>query len=232
MKAPEQIHNHPRRKWRAPDREWLEAQTESSRELAERLGCSLWLVNEWKRKAGMRQPVALSDDPRAPERIGQGCGARFVGATREWLYQQYVTLDKSMRQIGQDVGISATGVKVWLDKFGIPARTDSECHERHSERMSGDGNPAWNGGTAQNYQRRVLQESGRPCRCEWCGASNRLQVHHRDHNRENGDLSNLTWLCGPCNRMEAQLHALQERGHVVVMVDAEAHRIVIEFTQF
>lgn len=236
MKAPEKVHNHPRRKWWPPDREWLEHQVwelgKSGRQIADELGCSAWLVNEWKRNGGLRKPIAISDDPGAPRRIGFGCGARFVGITREWLYRQYVELDKSMRDIGGEVGISANGVKVWLEKFDIPVRTEKQCHERHSDRMSGSGNPAWNGGTARNYQARLLRESGRSYICEWCGATKRLQVHHRDHDRENGDLSNLAWLCGPCNRMEAQLWALQQNGRAEVMIDTDAHKIVIEFTQF
>lgn len=236
MKAPEKVHNHPRRRWWPPDCEWLEHQVyalgKSGRQIAKEIGCSAWLANEWKRNAGLREPVAISDDPGAPKRIGFGSGARFVGVTREWLYRQYVELDKSMRDIGSEVGISATGIKVWLEKFGIPVRTEEQCHERHSERMSGKGNPAWNGGTAQNYQKRILKDSGKPKVCEWCGATKRLQMHHMDHDRENSDIDNLTWLCGPCNRMEAQLWALQQNGRAVIMIDTDAHKIVIEFTQF
>ena len=36
--------------------------------------------------------------------------------------------------------------------------------------------------------------------CERCGVAERLEVHHRDHDRTNNDPANLETLCGPCHR--------------------------------
>lgn len=101
-------------------------------------------------------------------------------------------------------------------------------NERHSKRMSGSGNPAWKGGTARNYHANVV--ASRPQFCEWCGTTDDLQVHHRDHNPKNGDPDNLALLCGTCNRLESHLRALWESGRAEVLIDGEERRIEIRFS--
>lgn len=85
--------------------------------------------------------------------------------------------------------------------------------------MSGEGNPAYNGGTCRNYHKNVLLKSGKARRCIWCSTMDDLQVHHIDHDKHNGNADNLDWLCGPCNRMEAQIHALVEAGRATMKIE-------------
>lgn len=40
--------------------------------------------------------------------------------------------------------------------------------------------------------------------CSRCGSTNRLTIHHKDHNHNNNDPSNLVCLCRSCH---ASLHA-------------------------
>jgi len=158
---------------------------------------------------------------------GTGGGVRWGAVTREWLLKEYVEADKSAKQIADEIGSTGHTVWVWLRKFGIPTRTRRETNKRHSERMSGNGNPAWNGGTARNYHHNALAKSGRSRACEWCGHDQDLQVHHRDHDKYNGDLANLAWLCGPCNRLEAQLWQLEAEGRATMTL--EDGRLIIAF---
>ena len=166
---------------------------------------------------------------KAPMRYYQSRRARYELPDREWLEHEYWGLNKSLNEIAIEIGgsLCRQTIQHWLRRFGIPARTRQDRNERHSHRMSGSGNPAWNGGTAQNYHARVVAK--RPHICEWCGTTEKVQVHHRDHNKRNGDPDNLGFLCGTCNRLEAGLRALQERGRANVLVDKTEHRIEIRF---
>ncbi len=162
----------------------------------------------------------------APVKKGNGAQARFSGVTKEWLEYQYIELDRTMREIGAEIGASQNAVKDWLDKYGL-SKPKAWLGLRHSQRMSGDGNPAYTNGYSWRYQRNVLRGTFKPRRCIWCGAMDDLQVHHVDHNKHNGNAENLEWLCGPCNRMEAQLYALTRAGRATVVI--EESKITITF---
>ena len=152
---------------------------------------------------------------KAPVKLKQGQRVRFEHPDREWLYHHYIVLDKTCREIAEEVGTTFATIAAWCRQYEL-TRSRDERNRRHSRAMTGKGNPAWNGGTSENYQRQLLRHSDKPHRCIWCGATKRLQVHHVDHDRDNGDLDNLEWLCGPCNRMEAQIHALERAGRATV----------------
>ena len=117
---------------------------------------------------------------KAPKQVRFGQRVRYEGLTKEWLEHEYIVEDKTLRQIAEELGATPKAVHVWAQKFGL-VKPKAHIHARHSERMTGEGNPAWSGGTAQNYQRRLLERSDKPYRCIWCGATKRLQVHHMDH---------------------------------------------------
>ena len=93
--------------------------------------------------------------------------------------------------------------------------------------MSGKNNPAWVNGNSNRYQKRKLRRSGLPEVCQWCGTEDNTEIHHIDHDRANHDLSNLTWLCGTCNKLEAYLRLLEQSGQAEVL--KETNRITIKF---
>ncbi len=78
--------------------------------------------------------------------------------------------------------------------------------------FSGPSHPLWAGGVSK--YREILIESGRQVLCRMCGEIDIrvLVVHHRDRNRRNSDVENLTWVCFNCHRL---IHkhgvSLQER---------------------
>lgn len=51
--------------------------------------------------------------------------------------------------------------------------------------------------------RSILRRSGKKMTCEVCGNNDIrvLIVHHKDQNRSNNDVSNLTWLCCNCHQL-------------------------------
>ena len=232
MKAPLQV-NRGNRKWEPPDQEWIEYQFialgRSARQLAQDVGCSGWVTQQWIKRAGLRKPRAILDDPGAPQICGYGDSARFVNVNRAWLCRQYIELDKSSNQIAEELGTSAFIVCKWLKKYDVPVRNAEMRRKRHSKRMSGAGNPAWNGGTAQQYQKRRLIESDQPKQCEWCGTIEELFMHHRNHDRSDGALSNLTWLCRWCNTLEGWLWTLRIAGRVKWTIDEKVNEINIKF---
>lgn len=65
---------------------------------------------------------------------------------------------------------------------------------------SGKDHGNWLGGTS-SYRKKALYFYGSTC-CK-CGYSNEgaLEVHHKDKNRENNDISNLEVLCANCHRL-------------------------------
>lgn len=45
---------------------------------------------------------------------------------KEWLYHEYVILEKSLNQIGKECGIAGAGILYWMKKYNISRRTRSE----------------------------------------------------------------------------------------------------------
>ena len=63
----------------------------------------------------------------------------------------------------------------------------------------GSKNGQWRGGVNEDYYRRIAFEN-LPKRCAICEAKDRLEVHHKDKNRKNNELSNLMILCTQCHK--------------------------------
>lgn len=217
MKAPEKLN---RTRWLMPDREWLEHQHfvlgKPYKQMAEEAGCNETSIQCWARKNGVSWKNLIKEGEIHPpfkvDTENRQGSARFYGVTRKWLIQEYFENKKSAHQIGQEIGASWNAVIVWLKKYNLEPRNREEINKRHSDRMSGEKNPSWVDGSSRNYHYNLLKRSEREYRCEWCGCNSRLQVHHRNHDVSDGDLDNLAWLCGLCNRMEAQLYGLHEKG--------------------
>lgn len=65
--------------------------------------------------------------------------------------------------------------------------------------FSEEKHPNWLNGI--NAYRKILLRAGGELVCIGCGINDLrvLAVHHIDHNRENNDRSNLTWVCHNCH---------------------------------
>jgi len=207
MRAPERLNQT---RIEAPDREWLFHQNielgKPIKQIAEETNIGQDTLGNWVRE------YHLYDDLPRPYKVGDGVGGtRFYGVTEKWLRSEYITQDKSAHQISDEIGTSTQAVSAWLRRFKIPKRTREQLSRRHSDRMSGKGNPAYKRGDSMGYvKRKALKARGK--KCQWCGGTERLQVHHKDHDRTSNDLDNLMILCGLCNMLEAQIWHLVDRG--------------------
>lgn len=142
---------------------------------------------------------------------------------KEWLIREYVELDKPVGKIANETGAHRLTVREWIIKQGL-LEPHSTRHSRHTKGMN---NPAYTNGNSNRYQRKFLL-SDRPAICEWCGSTENIQVHHRNHDRTNNTLSNLGWLCQHCNIMEAHIYGLVQKGRITAIIEPR-ERIVIEF---
>lgn len=70
------------------------------------------------------------------------------------------------------------------------------------EAMSGKNNWKWKGGLYGKPFYWVIAKEHYPERCNRCFSERDLQVHHRDHDRENDDFKNLEFLCRSCHSKE------------------------------
>ena len=70
---------------------------------------------------------------------------------------------------------------------------------RNSTLYVGKNHGNWNGGTAS--YRSILTKTNAPQVCAKCSCVDKrvLAVHHKDRNRKNNAVSNLTWLCHNCH---------------------------------
>lgn len=222
-------------RWNKPDREWLEYQHyvlgKTLGYIGKETGASVDTVQYWKKVLEIDwKHLVVPGEIHPPFKVGMGDkqgSARFYGVTKAWLEREYTKLEKSANRIAGENETTTLAVMSWLRRHEVSLRTVEELGQRHSRRMSGSGNPAWVGGTAQRYQTRLLADSDQPKQCVWCGTTEKLQTHHIDHDRDNGDLSNLVWLCGPCNRLESHAWTLQKLGRATFHY--EDKRLVVQF---
>ena len=56
--------------------------------------------------------------------------------------------------------------------------------------------------TGIGIYKRLKKESMDELKCEICNSTKFLEVHHKDHNRENNELDNLILLCKSCHKKE------------------------------
>lgn len=138
---------------------------------------------------------------------------------RDWLYYQNITLNKTFVQISKDFGYNISTLKKWARKFNIPKKGTGYFNE---------GRKPWNKGLSEFEDPRVkiqaealrtyhcdgrhdgekiiLKEDTKVYqkymldKCECCGTSENLEVHHKDKDRENNDPSNLLTVCESCHQ--------------------------------
>lgn len=144
-----------------------------------------------------------------------------------WLYNQYVTLDKSYNEIAMEFGYICSTVKKWGHKLGMPFKgsgykninkepwnkglTESD-DLRVKNQVNAIRKNRYNRWEADTYETApngdvILEATPRVYRkyrkdyCEICGRKNcKLEVHHKDGNHNNFDESNFITLCPKCHQ--------------------------------
>jgi len=66
------------------------------------------------------------------------------------------------------------------------------------KKREGENNPNWKGGIDTSYYLRRVTK----IKCEYCGAIENLDVHHKDGNRHNNTNGNWQVLCRSCHMKE------------------------------
>ena len=183
------------------------------------IGAEPSTINKWIQDRKLRQVEPSSDG--SPIKVVQGKRVRWVGITKEWLYHHHIKLNKSTKQMADEFRCTQATIWRWLNKFDI-----HKSQEQLGKNHQGKNNPWWRGGKSQ-YHKKFLERSGKPMICDWCGTSKDIQLHHIDHNRENSNIENLTWLCGYCNRLESNIWALQQHNRATFTIDSK--KLVIDF---
>jgi|SRR3989304_1487317 len=110
--------------------------------------------------------------------------------------------------ICETCGNSFTRTVAYIEKVGIPRTCSRTCHNRRvasenkvTGRLKGANNGRWVGGVSITYYRKLFEEQlTKKCQC--CGSTRYLCVHHKDRERSNNDLDNLEVLCKSCHQKE------------------------------
>lgn len=186
----------------------------TTRQIGEKLGAPNNTISRWLRSAGVKM-----------RKVGQ----RAIHGQlddKEFLYHQYVTLNKSAEKIAKEHNTWPEGIIRMLKRHGIPVRStnkgrkfDPEMHRRHAEwlkgRYLGDKNPNWRGGKvdpnmrlrtnylSKEWSKAVRERDG--YKCQDCGKEGgRLHAHHIKSWKEYPDLrwevSNGVTLCPRCHQ--------------------------------
>lgn len=140
---------------------------------------------------------------------------------RDWLYEQYITLNRTGFEIAEACGVTPGVIYRFLRRFGIPARDHSMARVG---RKPGALNPAWKGGVTPERQRlyktlewrslvgTIFKRDG--YHCQRCGTAKvqgvKLHAHHltpwASDERLRFTPDNLTTLCDDCH---AWVHSLE-----------------------
>lgn len=136
----------------------------------------------------------------------------------DWLYHQYITLNKTYKEISEEFGIKINLLKSWKIHLNLPNKGSG---------YKNIGKKPWNKGLNENQDIRVKNQADalRKYRynrwedtsnikkidtseyqkynkgfCEICKTIKNLDVHRVDENRSNNFPSNLITLCKTCHR--------------------------------
>ena len=167
---------------------------------------------------------------KAPEKHVNGYN--WILPDKEWLEDQYWTQDKDAKQIRLELGLGGGTVRVWLEELGITVKSRQDVAIRRSERTQGKLNPNYNHTWNTKYgtrakQKRDLINKGVPQICKWCGTSEKVELHHKDHDKRNGARKNLVFLCHNCHMVETWVWHLKRRKKANVSMSNKI--IIIDF---
>jgi len=118
------------------DEDWLFEQyinkKKSTCKISKEIECSQRTILNWLKRFNI--PIRSLSEAGHLKRAE----IKYPYQKKDWLYNQYINLRKSMKEIGKEVDRSYETIRFWLKKFDIPIRKYSE--------LVGDLNPNWKGG--------------------------------------------------------------------------------------
>jgi hypothetical protein len=140
----------------------------------------------------MTQNHGSGDGPR-PQTNNQvrGLGKKRQRARNLELYGEiirglYVDKGLSQAEIGRTIGFSQAAIGEWLKALGVEIRPSWR---------SGDENGRYKDGTESRAYRKLVEID----KCNRCGSTEQLLVHHQNGDHMDNDPGNLEVLCSPCH---------------------------------
>lgn len=105
---------------------------------------------------------------------------------RQEILDLYVNGALSQQQMGERYGVTLSGFQKGLKRLGLPAK---------SRGRAGAQNGRFKDGTKSTAYRRMVEKD----RCNRCGETRWLVIHHMDGVHTNNTPDNLEVLCSPCH---------------------------------
>lgn len=122
------------------DKKWLYYQYheegKSPRDIADEYGYGSTTIDEW---------IDKHDIPKRDMGDAISNGKRMDGpfSDKDWLYTQYVTLERSCEDIGSSLGVSSSTIHRWLIRHGIEPRTTGEASSLQNKRSGPWRSESW-----------------------------------------------------------------------------------------
>ena len=140
----------------------------------------------------------------------------------EWLRHNYLTLNKTRKQLAEEIGCSESRLYKAFKKFGVTKPLSNKPNRRPgygvkgmfsdeqradiSKRMLGENNHRYlqdrNDLSASGaYRESHMKFSSNACECECCGVKENIEIHHVDKNPRNNRKQNIKFLCSKCHHL-------------------------------
>lgn len=158
----------------------------------------------------------------------------------EWLRHNYLILNKTRKQVAEEIGCSESTlfkafkrfniVKSWSDRpnrkpgRGKKGALTPEGRRRLIESKVGINNPKYikdreqlkiSGGYAEAHRK----FEGEKIECEFCGSTKNLEIHHCDKNPRNNNEDNIKILCPSCHRLWHYPNAIGVFSEKIVCIE-------------
>lgn len=98
----------------------------------------------------------------------------------------YVNGDMSQAEMAAMFEVSQQGFQRAISRMGIPSKGRGRAGELNGRFIDGTQSTL--------YRQMVVKD-----RCNRCGATDQLVIHHKDHNHTNNVMGNLEVMCSPCH---------------------------------
>ena len=112
--------------------------------------------------------------------------AQVWEARRAQIMALYVNGDLSQAEMAAMFNVSQQGFQRAISRMGIPSKGRGRAGHLNGRYIDGTQSTA--------YRQMIIKD-----KCNRCGATDQLVIHHMDHNHTNNVTENLEVLCSPCH---------------------------------